>query len=71
MVTTSGETRRKGIMLTSTPRFLKEHMDAGSNPVLTTQIKIMKLFFIIMGIMTLVMLIDTVRYVMTHKEEDK
>ena len=36
MVTTSGETRRKGIMLTSTPRFLKEHMDAGSNPVLTT-----------------------------------
>jgi hypothetical protein len=31
----------------------------------------MKLFFIILGIITLVMLIDTVRYVMTHKEEDK
>jgi hypothetical protein len=37
MVTTSGETRRKGIILTSTPRFLKEHMDAGSNLVLTTK----------------------------------
>jgi hypothetical protein len=31
----------------------------------------MNLFYIILGIITLVMLIDTVRYVMTHKEEEK